>query len=325
MKALPTRMVDLPPATDPRPPTGRTRHPYFTHEMIRRQEVAARATIAASSLSAPIIPVPPKGGGLLFTGIGSSFHAAMATAFAAGPTLGYRFPARAVPSFDLVDLPELSTGASVALLFTSSGSTALTLSALRMLKEKGIITIVVTGSQHSAAAQLADHILPTRYSEENSWMHTVSYTSALCAGLTLLRAWAVAPDSPKDIDDQVAEGVVSGLALESRALDLVDAVSDRQRVFILGSGAAEATAREGALKIRLATGRLAVALGVEEFLHGDLPAVGEHALVIGLSTTPFERARARHGLAAAAATGARCLLIDTSGGETGEGIWSLLS
>ncbi|MCI4361262.1 MAG: SIS domain-containing protein, partial [Thermoplasmata archaeon] len=173
------------------------------------------------------------------------------------------------------------------------------------------------------ASRLADHRLVTRYAEETSWTHTVSYSSALAASLVLLAAWLPDSTSSKVEPAVIVDAVVDALTLEEKVLELVERLAPARDLLILGSGPAEATAREAALKLREATGRFVASGGVEEFLHGMLPSVSETTGVIAVSGTALECLRARQGLAAAAHIGAVTHLIDSSGTPAEAGEWSI--
>lgn len=313
-------MEQFPAPQEPHPPLGRTRHPYFMHEMIRRQAVASRATLGTALETAGGIAAPPKGAPILFVGLGTSFHAALGARAMARSLLGSGAVLRAVNSFDVLDEPARLEGAAHALVFSSSGDTALTVRAMERLKELGILQTLITGTAKSPSTALANNTILTRYAEETSWAHTVSYTTALCAALVLLRHWAGVPPTPDGTDDPLTEDVVAGLALENPIVESVERFAERSTIVILGSGPANVTAREAALKLREAAGRFVATAGVEEFLHGTIPSVTDRSAVLAVTNTPFQRARAEQGLAAVRELGAETLLVDSSGGAPSDGV-----
>ncbi len=290
------------------------------HEMIRRQAVATQATLGTAPQVARIIEPPSKGAPILFLGIGTSFHAALGARAIARSLLGRGANLRAVTSFDALDDPSHLEGAAHALVFSSSGETALTVKAMEALKPQGVPMTLISGTAQSPSAALADHTILTRYAEETSWAHTVSYTTALCAALVLFRHWAGIPAAPVGAVDPLPEAVVSALALENPVVELVERFAERPTLVLLGSGPAEVTAREAALKLREATGRFVATGGIEEFLHGMIPSVTDRSAVIAVTGTPFERARAEQGLKAVRELGAETLHVDSSGGPPGEGV-----
>ncbi|MCI4344128.1 MAG: SIS domain-containing protein [Thermoplasmata archaeon] len=305
-------MVELPPPDDPHPPADRSRHPFWMHESIRRQEVALRATLAGLNEVAPTLPTPTAGGSVLFVGIGTSFHAALAGSVAAAAVLSPSITAVAVTAFDLLDAPDRYRGANLALVFSASGETWVTLEATRLLREQGTRVILVTAAASSRIEAIASAVLRTRHSDETSWTHTVSFTTAVGAVRSVAQRWAGRAVSESD-DRQITDAVGAALELEPKVVELAERTASAGRLVLLGSGFSEAAARESALKLREACGRFVAVAGVEEFLHGFLPSVNSESTVFALAATPLERDRARQALVAAAATGAPGTLVDTTG------------
>jgi glutamine---fructose-6-phosphate transaminase (isomerizing) len=298
--------VLFPGPEEPSPPYGRTAHPYFLHEMIGSQPAAIRATLRECARVAPGIPEPAAGKPLLCVGLGTSFHAALASAQAAGAERSSSWYPQALDSFELLLAPDRIRRAGAALVFSSSGETALTLAAQRALRAAGIPQVLVSGTRASRSAELADHLLLTQQAEERAWVHTVSYTTAIAAALTLLRRWSGAPaPEPEDVGRAV-EGVVRR---EAEWRQLAETLRDREKLLILGSGPAHATAREAALKLREGAHRSAAATGVEEFLHGVLPSVDASTAVLAVTTSSVDRQRASTALSAASRAGAKTALF----------------
>ncbi len=299
--------LTLPGPERPQPPYGRTAHPFFLHDMIRSQPAAVRATVTATLAAAERIPAPPSDRPILFVGMGTSFHAARAGAWAAGPAWGYRQPYRAVDAFDLLLEPVLVRQAGAAVVFSASGETALTQRAQEALRAAEVPQVLITGTVPSRSAALADHVLVTQGSTENAWVHTVSYTTAVAAALALVHRWTGhAAVRPLGVD-RALESVV---AREDEWRSLASWLGDRSKVLVLGSGPEEATAREAALKLREGAARFVSAVGVEEFLHGTLPSVdADGTAVLALATSELDRRRATTALAAAARAGAKVALF----------------
>jgi glucosamine--fructose-6-phosphate aminotransferase (isomerizing) len=295
------------------PPFGRTRHPYFMHDMLRRQPVATQATLALSSDALDAVPMPPAEGYWLFVGTGTSYHAAEATA-RGGEESGLPV-GRCVPqtAFEVAGNPDRYAHAAVAVIFSASGETLVTNAALERLAERKVPTVLVTAAEKGRAASLADHVLLTRYADETSWTHTVSYTSALALAQALVTRFRGVDTVPPIDPDALQEAVVEALALENTVVEFIDQLTTRPELLLIGSGSAETTAREGALKLREASGRFASVNATEEFLHGTLPSIGPRVAVVALSRTERERDRSVSGLRAAASLGALTVLIDSSG------------
>ena len=313
-------MDEFPPPDAPRPPTDRHRHPYHMHDMMRRAPVAARTTLSALE-SAPI-PDPPSRGRVLFTGIGTSFHAALAVARAANAeaTLPLRH-AVAVPAFELRTDPPGLEDISQAVVFSASGETDVTRRAVRRLRERQVPVFLVTASERAPMAPDVDLAFTTRYSDEASYAHTVSYTSAIVAGLGLLARWSGEAGRWAELE-VLPEAITSALAVENSLVDAAERLTDYPHWLLAGSGFRGPTVREASLKFREAAGRFAAPVGIEEMLHGPLAAVDQRTVVIALTGTALEAERARQGLEAVRAIGAETIHFDSTPGATGPSAWT---
>lgn len=281
------------------------------HAMVRQQQVAVQATLAEAAAFDGLPSLRAPGVRLLTTGVGTSFHAAIAVAAAARSAAPGRV-AEARPAFDLLDASE-TVRADLAVAFSESAETHVTVRALELLRSRKIPTLLVTAASAGAGRDAASSVFETKYAREDSWTHTVSYAAAVAAG------WSLVQPRPDPVADAtVVAAIGDALALEPKVLETVEAIGDRDRFVLVGSGSAEATAREAALKLREATGRFATAVGVEELLHGVLPSVNERTAVLAVSGTDLERRRAVEGLAAARHLGAFPWHIDSSGAPSVE-------
>ena len=172
---------------------------------------------------------------ILFTGCGTSFHAAQ--------TGG-----DAVQALELVLRPERDADVLVAI--SHEGTTKLTLEAVRAWEgEKW----VVTGAPESPIAAACDHVVVAAPEIEKSWCHTASYTSAVAA-LAALRGRDIS-ELPEAVEEE----------LERPAL-----ATDHERFLIAGAGSAWPTAQEAALKLREGAFVAAEAHHTEQLLHGHL-------------------------------------------------------
>ena len=299
--------IELPAPEEPHPPFGRTGHPYFLHDMILSQPSALRATVSAAERDARAIPEPAADRTLLFVGLGTSFHAARASAWAAGPAFDYHRPVRAIDSFDLLLEPGQVRRASAAIVFSASGETALTHRAQDALREAGVPQVLVTGTEKSGSTERADYVLRTREADEKAWVHTVSYTSAISAALSLLHHWSGnASVQPRGVDRSMEQVIRQ----ESDWRGLSETLADRTKILILGSGPAEATAREASLKLREGAARFVASIGIEEFLHGVLPSIdSDRTAVVAVATSSLDARRASTALAAGARAGAKVALF----------------
>jgi glutamine---fructose-6-phosphate transaminase (isomerizing) len=180
----------------------------------------------------------PEGARLLFTGCGTSFHAAQ--------TGG-----EAVQALELVLRPQRDADILVAL--SHEGSTALTLEAARAWD--GPVWLV-TGKPDSPLGELADEVVVATPAVEQSWCHTASYTCAVAA-LDALHGRDVSwlPDAVA-----AAEGF---------------APSRHERFAVAGAGRDWPTAQEAALKLREGAFVAAEAYETEQLMHGYFAAIDE--------------------------------------------------
>jgi glucosamine--fructose-6-phosphate aminotransferase (isomerizing) len=315
-------MDDFPVPATPRPPNDRYRHPFHLHEMIRRQPVAAATTLTA--VRAAAIPELPTQGRVLFTGIGSSFHAAQAIARAAqaeAPT-----PLRhavAVPAFELRNDPPGLDDVSLAVVLSATGTTDVTRRAMERLQARKIPMLLITASEKAPIRALAETSFVTQYAEEASWTHTVSYTAALVAGQGILARWTSAPDERWAVLEELPDYLNASLAYEAKAVDIAEKLADKNRWVLLGTGPRSVTVREGALKLREGASKFVTTLGVEEVLHGSLAPLDDGCVMVALTGTALEASRARQALAAAKELGVETLLLDSTPDATGPDAWTL--
>jgi glucosamine--fructose-6-phosphate aminotransferase (isomerizing) len=179
-------------------------------------------------------------GRLLFTGCGTSYHAAQ--------TGG-----DAVQALDLLTQPERDADLVVAV--SHEGTTRITLDAV---KAWGGPAWLITGTAESPLAEVSDHVVVVTPEIEQSWCHTVSYTCAVAA-LAALRG--------EDIS------WLSGAVAEALEQDV--GAPPTGRVLVAGAGHAWPTAQEAVLKLREGAHLPAEAHHTEQLLHGHLAAVEE--------------------------------------------------
>ncbi len=200
---------------------------------------------------------------LLFTGCGTSFHAAQT----GGP---------AAQALDVVLRPDRDEDVLVAI--SHEGTTRLTLEAVQGWPGE---TWLVTGTPESPLAAECDHVVVVTPELEQSWCHTGSYTCAV-AGIAALLGEEIA-----ELPDAVAE------ELGRPAL-----ASEHERYLIVGAGSAWPTAQEAALKLREGAFLAAEAHHTEQLLHGHLAAIDESVRCFVLEGEGRAAERARDALAA---------------------------
>jgi glucosamine--fructose-6-phosphate aminotransferase (isomerizing) len=214
-------------------------------------------------------------GRVLYTGCGTSFHAAQ--------TGG-----RALQALELVLAPE---EADVLVVISHEGETALSLEAAKAFD--GPVWLV-TGKPESPLGEVADEVVVATPEVEQSWCHTVSYTCAVAA-LAALRG--------EDV------GALPGLV--ERALEHREPVSSHERFLIAAAGRDWPTAQEAALKLREGAWIAAEAYETEQLLHGHLAAVDESVRAFVLEGEGRAAERAADAVAALHELGCDTTLVPT--------------
>ena len=220
----------------------------------------------------------PEGASVLFTGCGTSFHAALAC----GP---------AVQALEIVlgDAP----AADVLVAVSHEGGTALTLETVRGFQGE---TWLITGAGESALAKAADNVVVVTPAIEESYCHTASYTCAVAAGRALRG------------ED------VSGLAGDVfRELDAEPiGASEHDRFLVAGAGRDTATALEAVLKLREGAHVAAEAHQTEQLLHGHLAAIDSSVRCFVLECDGRAAERAVDAMRALGELGCDALLVPTT-------------
>jgi glucosamine--fructose-6-phosphate aminotransferase (isomerizing) len=214
-------------------------------------------------------------GRVVFTGCGTSFHAAQT----GGDSLQALEAVLRPPEADLL------------VCVSHEGGTPLTLEAANAFA--GPVWLV-TGKQDGPIAELSAEVLVVTPAIEESYCHTVSYTCAVAA-LAALRGEDLSP-----LPDAVADALVDPFA-----------AGDWERVAILGAGRDWPTAQEAALKLREGAYIAAEAHHTEQILHGHLAAIDERVRVFVLEGEGRAAERAADVVRALGEIGAETTLVPT--------------
>jgi glucosamine 6-phosphate synthetase-like amidotransferase/phosphosugar isomerase protein len=207
---------------------------------LTRQAIAAQPDWLSQCLTA-WGTASARGRRVLFTGCGTSFHAALACG-------------RASQALEIV--LEGAGEADVLVAISHEGGTRLTLEAVRGFPGE---TWLITGAAESALAKEVDHVVVATPAIEESYCHTVSYTCAVAAGRALQgeHVSALAADVFRELD---AEPL---------------GASDHDRFVVAGAGRDQATVLEAVLKLREGAHVAAEAHHTEQLLHGHLAAIDQ--------------------------------------------------
>jgi glucosamine 6-phosphate synthetase-like amidotransferase/phosphosugar isomerase protein len=217
----------------------------------------------------------PEGARVVFTGCGTSFHAAQ--------TGG-----RAVQALEAVLAPP---DADLLVCVSHEGDTPLTLEAARTFAGPKWL---VTGKASSPLAELAEEIVVCTPEVEESWCHTASYTCAVSA-IASLRGEEVA---------WLADAV-------EVALRSTEPTPLQGKILVAGAGSDWPTAQEAVLKLREGAWISAGAHHTEQLLHGHLAAIDEAARAYVLEGEGRAAERAHDAVAALLELGCETTLVPT--------------
>jgi glutamine---fructose-6-phosphate transaminase (isomerizing) len=214
-------------------------------------------------------------GRVVFTGCGTSFHAAQ--------TGG-----EALQALDAVLQPP---EADLLVVLSHEGGTRLAIEAAKAFN--GPVWLV-TGTEESPLAELADEVIVVTPAVEESYCHTASYTCAVAA-LDVLHG-----DDVRWLR----------LAVEQALSDPFDG-GDWERVVVVGAGRDWPTAQEAALKLREGAYVAAEAHHTEQILHGHLAAIDETVRVFVLEGEARVAERSADVVRALGEIGAETTLVAT--------------
>jgi glucosamine--fructose-6-phosphate aminotransferase (isomerizing) len=217
----------------------------------------------------------PEDARVVYTGCGTSFHAAQ--------TGG-----RAVQALDAVLSPP---EADVMVCVSHEGSTPLTLEAARSFRGR---VWLVTGKADSPLGELAEEVVVCTPELERSWCHTASYTCA-AASIASLRG-----EDVSWLEDAVAA-----------ALAFSEPMPEQTKVLVAGAGRDWPTAQEAVLKLREGAWISAGAHHTEQLLHGHLAAIDETVRAYVLEGEGRAGERARDAAAALRELGCQTTLVPT--------------
>ena len=266
----------LPGAPDPwagsEMPALRSAPPYAMTQMITAEPALAERLLrrlgadpAIAAVADAVWATAAAGRPIATTGCGTSEHAAMVAAALLSDALddATAWPMQAL---EAVRRPPRD---GILVAVSHEGGTWATNEAMAAAHAAGSATVLITVSDRSPGAALADHVLATG-EQDQSWCHTVGYLSPVIVAAALaarLRGGALDPLTARtllEVADPEAEA-------EAAAASLARCT----RLLLVGSGLDYPAARELALKIEEGARMPASALQLETLRHGHLAAADE--------------------------------------------------
>jgi glucosamine--fructose-6-phosphate aminotransferase (isomerizing) len=306
-------------------PSLRAGPPYHMTEMIAAEPGLARRLLgrlrtpegAAARIATAVSQAIAARTPVILTGCGTSEHAAIGgvailrDALAVAGVGAERALVSDGQAFELgLDPPR----AGLVIGISHEGGTAATNRALEAARSAGARVAMITASDRSPGAALADQDLLVATGEmDESWCHTVGYLSPLLVMASIAGRISRTDPDPEVVAELVAAGATLSTAAESAATTLRDV----DRMIVIASGADRAAGRELVIKLEEGPWMPSAYRDLETFLHGHLPATDEKTGLVLILLDRADRedrvARAVQALRAAAAVGVRSTAIASNG------------
>jgi glutamine---fructose-6-phosphate transaminase (isomerizing) len=273
-------------------PELRSGPPWIMEEMVAAQPALARRMLESppdglTDLAAEIRSGDP----VTVIGCGTSEHGALAIAALVDEALGGDWPPKVVArqSLDAAQHPQRG---GVCIGISHDGGTRATALALAAAAAGGATTALVT---NQPGAIDVERVIVTP-EHDDSWCHTVAYTSSILVGALLARELG-----GEGIDADRAQSLLA-VALERPPA--AAAITGAERVLCVGCGLDLVTARELALKLAEGARVPSGALHLESLLHGHLAGEDARTAVVLIESDPAAERVERRAAMAAAAVGA---------------------
>ena len=315
---------DLPLPGPPEPwagsemPSRRDGPPFHMTEMIEAEPALAgrllgrlaEPTGGAARLAGALRSAAVNRSPVLVIGCGTSEHGAQAaaeilrvamTGVGLAPRFGEPGAPVAVQAFEASLERELGGRGGLVIGVSHEGGTWATNLALERARAASATVAIITVSERSPGAALADIVVATD-EQDQSWCHTIGYLSPILAATALAGHLA-----GRAADGSAARALLAaGLTVDAaRATEqLAGALAGVEHLIVVGSGVDRPAARELVLKVEEGAHLSAAMRDLETVLHGHLAGMDERTGLVLLLTDQArtdERADRATGVLRAAA------------------------
>jgi glucosamine--fructose-6-phosphate aminotransferase (isomerizing) len=285
---------------------------------IMGQPAALRAAIdyytggegAAHLAAAPIERAP------ILTGMGGSYHAALATA-AHFHSLG--IPALAVEATELLFYSQVLLQERRPLIFISQSGASAEVAAIGEALPAGTTLLAVTNNPESPLGQRADLVLPIHAGTE-SGVATKTYLNSLAVLWLLARRWGGAHTSGDGRTlEQVAAACERLVAdAEATSESWLNLLGPAERLVFVGHGPHVASARQGAMMLAERARVAAIGTGMGAFRHGPIE-IAQPGLGAAIFAPPGRSRASALGMAADLVSyGASVLIVEHGRARTAD-------
>jgi len=219
---------------------------------------------------------------LVTVGRGSSDHAATGLAYGLGMMSGI-LPASYPPSLASIvgQVPRME--GQLALAISQSGQSRDIIAASQALIRGGATLVVLTNRTDGPLAQIGGQVIDIHAGPELAVAATKSFVNSVLAGAMLFSDW-MGDDPLRQALSSMPEALDAALARGTA--DLVPALSDDDRLMVLGRGPSLGIAAEVALKAMELCGMTALAYSTAEVRHGPMQILRDGYPVLDLTRGP---------------------------------------
>lgn len=319
--------LGLPGAPDPwagsEMPAHRDGPPWFMTRMIEAEPGLADRLLGrlgapdgqAARLAAAVRAAAEAGRATIVTGCGTSEHGAQAAVEILREgmrttglpwRLGEAGAPIAVQAFEGALEDWLGGEGGLVIGVSHEGGTWATNRALERARTSGATVALLTASDRSPGAALADIVVTTE-EQDQSWCHTIGYLSPILAATAVAAHLVGAPLDPGAARDLLAAALAPDAVRETERL--AGAIAGAEQLVVTGTGVDRPAARELVLKVEEGAHVPAAMRELETVLHGHLAGMDARTGFVLILTDPTRAddraARAEAVLRAVAELGIR--------------------
>lgn len=280
---------------------------HFMRKEIHEQPEAIRRTVTPYLQRDPLegVPRPHR---IVLIACGSAMHACLCgKRFLEGMA---RIPCEVFTASEFRYGDPILTEDTLAVAVSQSGETADTLAALRLCREKGVLTVALVNVATSSIAREADRVLLTLAGPEIAVATTKAYTAQVA--LLAVMAMHLAHRDPT-VCASLPDTVQSTLAGEEACAAMARHLTKAHDVFFIGRGRDFDVCAEGSLKLKEISYLHSEAYAAGELKHGTISLVGEGTPVIALITDAARKDKTVANMREVKARGARIYLLLAEG------------
>lgn len=212
---------------------------------------------------------------------------------------------------------------TLCVFISQSGETADTIAALKLSKEHGAKTLVITNVIGSSITREADYSIYTHAGPEIAVASTKAYTSQVVLitilGIYFAEVLEISSNEVKDLKKEILslpKKVETVLETCDKIKEFAKKVYQEKDIFFLGRGIDETAAREGSLKLKEISYIHSESYPAGELKHGPIALIENDVTVIGIMTDPKLVEKTISNLQEVITRGAKTLILTNQAIDT---------